>query len=384
MLERRRIAIALLLLRLVVPSCSTFAAEPETAGRAVYVGDELLKDYAPRSPLVTKATAVNKPKFRAIDIHCHWYPPVEPALLLAAMDELGIEKAVNLSGGWGETLDKNLAVYRKHAPDRILIFANVDFSKIDSPNFGASTAMTLEGYRAKGVAGLKVFKSLGLTERDSAGELIAIDDPRLGAIWEKCGQLKIPVLIHSADPSAFFEPVDRFNERWMQLKRHPDWSFFGPKFPPRDTVLKQRNRIFADHRDTVFIVAHLGEHGDDLAAASRLLDNNPNLYMDLSGREAELGRQPYAARKFLIRHADRILFGTDRYPGRRDQPRNKLYYRLLETDDEYFDYYHHPFPPGGDWKVYGLFLPDDVLKKIYHDNADRALRGQRPVDAPPE
>lgn len=384
MLRGRKFLISLTLLRCFVSSCSTFAQEPERAGRAVSVGDELLKDYRPKSQLIDKVTTVDRPKFPAIDIHCHWSPPVDAASLVTAMDALGIAKAVNLSGGWGETLEKNLSVYHKHARERLLIFANIEFAKIDSPHFATEAAAMLAEYCSRGVAGVKVFKSLGLTETDLAGNVIAIDDPRLMPIWNKCGELKIPVLIHSADPPAFFEPVDRFNERWMQLKRHPDWSFFGPHFPPRDRVLAQRNGVFAAHRSTVFIVAHLGEHGDDLTAASKLLADNPNIYMDLSGREAELGRQPYTARKFVIKHADRILFGTDRYPGRRDQPRNKLYYRLLETDDEYFDYYDHPFAPGGDWKVYGLFLPGDVLKKIYYDNADRALRGQRPADAPQE
>jgi predicted TIM-barrel fold metal-dependent hydrolase len=191
----------------------------------------------------------------------------------------------------------------------------------------------------------------------------------------------MPVLIHSADPPAFFEPVDEKNERWMQLKRHPEWSFAGPQFPKRDELLAQRNRRIARHSNTVFIVAHLAEHADDLAAAGKFLDKHSNTYVDMSAREAELGRQPYSARKFFIKYADRILFGTDRYPGRGDQPRNRIYYRMLETDDEYFDYYESVFPPTGDWKIYGLNLPEDVLKKVYRDNALRALAGEKPIVA---
>ncbi|HRK31176.1 MAG TPA: amidohydrolase family protein [Tepidisphaeraceae bacterium] len=373
---------AVLTLLLTVLSCGRVEnprESGESAGRAVYVDGELLKDFKPKSQLATTVTQVDRPRFQAIDIHCHWSATVEPANLIAAMDRLGIKAAVNLSGGWGDALETQLARYHRAAPERLLIFANVEFSQTSEPGFATKTASKLRDYHRRGIAGLKVFKSLGLTVLDSTQKLVAIDDERLGPIWEACGELQIPVLIHAADPPAFFEPVDSLNERWMQLKRHPDWSFAKPPYPPREVVLRQRNRVFKAHPRTVFIVAHLGEHGDDLKAAARLLDEFPNLYMDLSGREAELGRQPYAARRFLIQYANRILFGTDRYPGRRDQPRNQLYYRLLETDDEYFDYYDHPFPPGGDWKVYGLFLPDEVLRRIYHDNAARALRGLPPL-----
>lgn len=371
-------------LRFFVTSCLFLAtlanaADPENAGRAVYVGNELLKEFQPKSQLVTKQTPIDKPKFPVIDIHCHWYEPVPAELLIKSMDELGIEKAINLSGGWGDALERNLARYRNHAPDRLLVFANVDFEKIDESNFGQSRADALPTLKERGVSGLKVFKSLGLTTKDSAGKVIAIDDARLDPIFAKCAELKLPVLIHSADPPAFFESIDRFNERWMQLRRHPDWSFFGVQFPKREEVLAQRNNLIGRHQGTVFIVAHLGEHGDDLAAAGKFLDANPNVYVDLSGREAELGRQPYAARKFLMQYAERVVFGSDRYPGRPDQPRHRIYYRMLETDDEYFDYFDHPFPPTGDWKIYGLFLPDEVLEKIYNKNARRALAGEMPL-----
>jgi predicted TIM-barrel fold metal-dependent hydrolase len=165
----------------------------------------------------------------------------------------------------------------------------------------------------------------------------------------------------------------------MQLRRHPDWSFFAPQFPARDEVLAQQERRIARHPQTVFILAHFGDRVDNLADAGALLDRLPNVYMDMSAREAELGRQPFTARRFMIRYADRILFGTDRYPGRPDQPRHRIYYRMLETDDEYFDYFDHPFPPTGEWKIYGLSLPDDVLRRIYRENALRALTGQMPL-----
>ena len=342
-------------------------------GQAIFVGDTVLKPYDPTPALVTRVTRVDRAKFPATDIHAHWPANLEPAALLKAMDDLGVERAVNLSGGFGAQLDRMLARYHDAAPGRLVIFGNIDFSKIDEPTFAADHVAMLERAHAKGMAGLKIFKNLGLTIKDRSGRVIAIDDPRIDPIWEACGRLKIPVLIHSADPAAFFDPIDERNERWLQLKRHPDWSFHGPGFPAREEVLQQRDRVIARHPKTTFIGAHLGDNGEDLAALARRLERYPNFVVDLSAREAELGRQPYTARKFLIRWQDRVLFGTDRYPGRVDQPRHRLYYRLLETDDEYFKYYDHPFPPTGEWRVNGLYLPDDVLRKIYQSNADRVL-----------
>jgi len=342
-------------------------------GPAVFVGETVLKPYDPTPALVTKVTRVDRPKFPATDIHAHWPASVEPAALLAAMDDLGVERSVNLSGGFGPQLDQMLSRYHDASPGRLAIFANIDFSRIDAPTFASDHVAMLERGRARGLAGLKIFKNLGLTIRDASGRLVAIDDPRLDPIWAACGRLKLPVLIHSADPAAFFAPVDEHNERWLQLKRHPDWSFHGDRFPSREEVLAQRDRVIARHRGTTFIGAHLGDHGEDLSALEQRLAAHPNFVVDLSAREAELGRQPYTARRVLIRWQDRVLFGTDRYPGRLDQPRHRLYYRLLETDDEYFKYYDHPFPPTGEWRVYGLHLPDGVLAKIYQRNADRVL-----------
>ena len=342
-------------------------------GQALFVGDDVIKPYDPVPSLVGKATDVARPKFPATDIHAHWPASVEPAALLKAMDDLGVERSVNLSGGFGAALDRMLARYHDAAPGRLAIFANINFSTIDSPTFGADHVAMLERARARGAAGLKIFKSLGLTIKDATGRVVPIDDPRLDPIWAACGRLRMPVLIHSADPAAFFAPIDARNERWLQLKRHPDWSFHGPQFPARDEVLAQRDRMIAKHPRTTFIGAHLGDNAEDLAALDRRLARFPNFVVDLSAREAEMGRQPYTARAFLIKWQDRVLFGTDRYPGRVDQPRHRLYYRLLETDDEYFKYYDHPFPPTGEWRVYGLHLPDAVLKRIYQTNADRVL-----------
>jgi predicted TIM-barrel fold metal-dependent hydrolase len=260
-----------------------------------------------------------------------------------------------------------------YAPERLLIFCTPDYSRIDDPDFAAQVVQGLERARANGAAGVKIFKNLGLTLRDKSGRIVGVDDPRLDPIWATAGRLNMPVLIHSGDPAAFFEPIDRHNERWMQLNRHPSWSFGGPRFPARAQVLAQRNRMIARHRGTNFIGAHMGGNAEDLEALGKVLDALPNFYVDICGRVAELGRQPYSARRFFRKYADRILYATDRHPGRDRQPRYRIYYRFLETADEYFDYYNHPFPPTGEWKIYGIYLPDDVLKKVYRENADRLL-----------
>ncbi len=351
----------------------------EDAGVAVYVGGEMVKGYHPTPALVTRETKIEKPKFPAIDIHCHWSIDRDATELLAAMDALGETKAVNLSGGYGKALDQMLEKFHKPSPDRLLIFCNVDWKQVGGADFAKSVEAYLRDARSKGVSGLKVFKDLGLTAKDTDGKRIAIDDPRLDVVWRTCAELKMPVLIHAADPIAFFQPVDEHNERWMQLKRHPDWSFYGHGFASYEQVIAEHNRMIARNRDTVFISAHLANSGEDLARLSEWLLSTPNAYVDISGRVSEIGRQPYSARRFLMEHQDRVMFGTDRYPGRSDQRRNSIYYRFLETDDEYFDYYDHQFPPEGEWKIYGVKLSDEVLQKIYNGNALRALTGQMPL-----
>jgi predicted TIM-barrel fold metal-dependent hydrolase len=340
-------------------------------GTSLYVGSATVRGFQPRSMLVTDETRVDRARFPAVDVHCHWTVDADPHAMLAAMDERNVARAVNLSGGWGADLDRMLERFRAVSRDRFIIFCNVDFSTIDDPDFGPRTAASLAAAQRKGAAGLKIFKDLGLRIRDGSGRLVPVDDRRLDAVWSACGRLGMPVLIHTGDPAAFFRPIDRHNERWMQLRRHPSWSFHGDEFPSREEVLAQRNHMMRRHPRTTFIGAHLGGSAEDLAEAGRVLDAHPNLYVDISGRVAELGRQPYAARRFFIEHQDRILFGTDRYPGRPDQPRYRIYYRFLETDDEHFRYHDHPFPPTGDWRIYGISLPDEVLRKVYHENADR-------------
>jgi len=332
--------------------------------------DLKLLDWQPKSQMVVKETKVLKPRFPVIDIHNHLRNLENTEKYLAEMNEAGVWKCVSLDGrSAGDFYKEHLKVSQKVSGDRFLVFFNPDFSKIDEPDFGRKEALKLEEAVKTGVRGLKIAKSLGLTIKDKSGKLVPVDDPRIDPIWEKCAELGIPVMIHVSDPKAFFTPIDRYNERYDELAAHPDWSFYGSDFPAKEEILAQRNRVIARHPNTIFIGAHMGNLPEDLGKVSMWLNEYPNFYVDIDARISELGRQPYTARKFMITHQDRILFGTDTPP---DAEAYQIYYRFLETDDEYIDPSagHHL---QGRWMIYGLYLPDEVLEKIYNKNALKIL-----------
>ena len=346
----------LFVLVLLVMGASAFAEE----------GDLRLLDWRPQSQMVVKRTEVLTPKFPVIDIHNHLGRLENTEEYLKQMDEAGVWKVVSLDGRSREDYFKeHLRVSHSVSKERLLVFFRPDFSKIDEPNFGENEAARLEEAVKMGVRGLKIAKTLGLTYRDKSGELVAVDDPRIDPIWAKCGELGIPVMIHVSDPKAFFTPVDEFNERYDELGAHPSWSFYGDQYPSKEEILKARNRVIARHPDTIFIGAHFGNLPEELGRVGMWLETYPNFYVDIDARISELGRQPYSARRFLIRHQDRILFGTDTPPS---AAAYRVYYRFLETDDEYIDPSagHHL---QGRWMIYGLYLPDEVLEKIYNKNA---------------
>jgi predicted TIM-barrel fold metal-dependent hydrolase len=266
-----------------------------------------------------------------------------------------------------------------------VVFANLDFRgdgreddpatwDCNRPDFARRMALELERAKRKGVSGLKFFKEFGLGYKNADGSLIRIDDPRWEAIWEACGKLGLVVIMHTADPAAFFEPIDATNERWEELHRHPEWSFYGPQWPAKAELLAARNRVIARHSKTTFICAHMANDGEDLAEVGGWLDQYPNMVVETAARIAELGRQPYTAREFFLKYSDRILFGTD---GPRVRERLLPHWRFLETRDEYCPYAENPFPPQGLWNIYGIELPDDVLKKVYSENAARIIPGVR-------
>jgi predicted TIM-barrel fold metal-dependent hydrolase len=336
-----------------------------------------LRDWQPRSMLVTHTTEVLKPAFPVIDVHNHLgggkttLTPERVQSYLAEMDAAGVRTVVNLDGGWGPRLKETIAALDDAHPGRFLTYALIDFSGIDEPGWSDREAARLRASFEAGAKGLKFHKTLGLGARYQDGRLVPVDDPKLDPIWGVCAQYKRPVEIHTGDPGAFFTPLDRFSERWHELNEHPEWLFYGKDFPKRSELHAQRMRAIARHPHTTFICAHMANDGEDLAEVGRWLDAYPNMYVDIDARISELGRQPYSARRFFLKYQDRIMFGTDTRPNRQAY---RIYYRFLETDDEYFDSAggHHR---QGFWMIYGVFLPKDVLEKLYYKNAVRLLSG---------
>jgi predicted TIM-barrel fold metal-dependent hydrolase len=352
------------------------------------VDDLRLTDFRPRPMLRVPAHQVRRPKYPVIDAHNHLGPAFggdwsvrPPSELIAALDECGVETIVDLDGGQGDELTTEIDRWQAADPGRVAVFAGLDYdSWADDDAFGESEASRLRDSAARGARGLKVWKLLGLSARDPVGRLVAVDDPRLDPLWAAAADLDLPVVIHIADPIAFFEPLDPANERWEELHDHPDWHFWpartadepdAPGFPPFDELLAAFGRLVARHSRTTFVGAHVGCAAEDLGLVGRLLDENPNLNVDIAARLGELGRQPYSARAFFLRHADRILFGVDMAP---DPDLYAIHYRFLETLDESFDYGTEPVPGQGRWQIHGIGLPDDVLRKVYRDNARRILQ----------
>ena len=334
------------------------------------------EDYDPPSSLVVEGEEIKRAKFPFVDVHSHQWrmPTMDLNELVSEMDEINMGFIINLSGsGFGPQaakdiyFDESIRNISENQPDRIGLFVNVNFNSIDVENHIESQVKIIRNAVAKGAIGLKVYKSLGLTNKDSKGNRVRVDDERLGPIWEVCGELSIPVLIHSADPFQFWLPKDNQNERWFELKEKPG-RFYGDNsfIPPFEEIIKEQHTIFERHSNTTFINAHLGWMGNDLSKLGRHLDKYPNVMTEFGAVIAELGRQPKTARQFFIDYQDRIMFGKDSY----NKEEFYTYFRILESDDEYFDYFRkrHAF-----WKMYGLSLPDEVLKKVYYENALRVF-----------
>ncbi|PSR55477.1 amidohydrolase [Adhaeribacter arboris] len=324
-----------------------------------------IEEYEPKSTLVVPQHPVTKAKYPFIDVHNHQNSSMSKEALnklVKEMDALNMRTMINLSGGSGSELKSGVANLKNNYPNRFVVFANVDFSKMDDPNFGEKAAAQLEQDVRNGAQGLKIFKNLGMTVKDKNGKRVPTDDPRLNPIWQKCAELKIPVLIHTGEPRSFFDPIDKYNERWLELTQFPNRARPSSEYPSWQQVMQEQHNLFAKHPKTIFINAHLGWLGGDLATLGKLMDKMPNMYTEIGAVLAELGRQPHFAREWFIKYQDRVLFGKDAY----EPTEYHTYFRVLETDDEYFNYYRkrHAF-----WKMYGLNLPDEVLKKLYYKNA---------------
>lgn len=339
-----------------------------------------IRDFNPQPALVTKETHIRTPRFPVFDAHNHltgdfggnWdQRPV--AELLDVLDEAGVTHLLDLDGMWSEEiLDAHLRLFKQAAPERFLIFGGVDWSAwaTQGNRFGEWAAQQLRAQVARGAQGVKLWKLLGLHVKDQNGELVRVSDPRLEPIWQTAAELRIPVTLHVADPVAFFNPLDASNERWEELHANPDWQFPSPPFPPFRQIVDDMADVMARNPATTFIGAHVGCYAENLGWVAQTMERCPNFNIDFSERIGELGRQPYTARRFFVQYADRILFGMDRAPSVADY---QLYYRFLETDDEYFAYGPEPTPRQGRWRIYGLYLPDDVLEKVYFGNARRLI-----------
>ncbi len=353
-----------------------------------------IEKYDPKSTLVVKETKITGPKFPFIDVHNHLpnMPAMELGKVVNEMDKLNMKVMVNLSGRgfkrlkdkegkfvlghFGSSyLDSSIDNANKNYPGRFLVFTNIELVGVGEPGWTEKAVKQLEEDVRHGAKGLKVYKNLGLDAKDSDGKRIATDDPRLDAIWKKCGDLGIPVLIHTGEPVSFFDPHDEHNERWLELKEFPDRARPADKYPPWKQVMEELNNIIRKNPKTIFIEAHMAWLGNDLTELGKLLDAYPNMYTEIAAVVHELGRQPITARNFFIKYQDRILFGKDVWA-----PEEYLtYFRILETTDEYFPYYRrrHAF-----WRMYGLGLPDDVLKKIYYKNALKIFKFINPNTFP--
>jgi predicted TIM-barrel fold metal-dependent hydrolase len=343
----------------------------------------------PRPQLVVSETHLTQASFPVVDIHTHFFVKGkhDPQLLdkyVEFMDRNNIAVSVSLDATLKLRIQDHQQFLWTQYRDRFVLFANIDFRgkgiaeqpetwDCNQSDFVRNIVEELQAEVAQGtISGLKFFKDFGLRYRNADGSLIAIDDARFDPIWKACGDLKIPVIIHTADPNAFFEPIDEANERFRELQVHPDWSFYGSDFPARSALHAARNRVIEKHSGTTFIAAHFGNDAENLKELAEWLDKYPNLFVEFSSRINELGRQPFSARQFFETYQDRILFGTD---GPWPEERLRLYWRFLETHDEYFLYSEKIPQPQGDWRIYGLNLSQDILKKVYSDNAIRVIPG---------
>jgi predicted TIM-barrel fold metal-dependent hydrolase len=361
-------------------------------------GNLPLTEYEPKSMLQVRESSVPRSKFPVIDFHTHIsgaaksekgvsLSPEREYLgtdeeLLAVMDRTNMRAMVNLTGGYEGGLKEAVEKYDKKHPGRFYTFCEPSYSHFKEQNYPKLQGDAIAEAHNNGARGLKILKTLGLYLRENltSGPLVKIDDPRFDPMWDACGQLKMPVAIHISDPVAFFTPIDRFNERYEELHNHPDWSFYGSDFPSNAELIEARNRVFARHPKTQFVTLHFGNFSENLGNVAENLDKYSNMHVDMAARIGELGRQPYTSKKFFDKYQDRILFATDATPHGDEYPQQvfndqlyEIYYRFLETDDEYFDYAPAKVPPQGRWRIYGIKCSDQVLKKVYNGNAARLL-----------
>jgi predicted TIM-barrel fold metal-dependent hydrolase len=330
-------------------------------------------DYRPHSTLITPEHAVPRPKYPVIDFHGHprlgFGSDVDLEALRRSLDSLNIGVMVVANGISGDALKRTVAAIKASPAmkDRLRVFTGINFREV-GPGWAEKAVAQLEADAAAGAAGIgELGKGLGLSAKKADGTRLRIDDPALDPVWQAAARLKLPVFIHTADPPEFWKPIDYSNERWLELALFPNRRYPPEEYPPFEQLMTERDNLLRRHPKTTFVIAHLGWHGNDLDRLGKLLAL-PNVYTEVGAVLYDIGRQPRAAHDFFIKYQDRILFGKDSF-----QPEEYPYYwRVFETRDDYFDYYrgYHAF-----WKLYGIDLPDEVLKKVYYANALRITAG---------
>lgn len=327
-----------------------------------------IEEYEPKSTLVVPQHLVKKAKFPFIDIHNHQRRDTDVAALVKGMDELNLRIMVNLSGSYGDWLKQTIKAFKGKYKDRFAVFANLDFREIDASDYPTKVAKQLDEDLKAGAQGLKIFKNFGMDLKDDKGQRIKVDDPRFDKAFQVLAKHKAPCFIHTGEPKSFFDPVDKNNERWLELTTIPGRRRPPDKYPSFETLIEEQHNLFRRHKNVQFINAHLGWFGGNLGHLGKLMDEMPNMHTELGAVLAELGRQPRFARQWFIRYQDRVLMGKDTWA----PSEYWTYFRVLETADEYFPYYRkrHAF-----WNMYGLDLPDEILKKVYYKNALRLVPG---------
>src|SRR3954467_525339 len=364
-------------------------ADIDAQGRGNPAAPLPLSEFEPKSMLHVAETQVARARFPVIDFHAHVsprptskQPAVPPAEMVRSMDAINIRTMVNLTGGSGGDLAATITGFDRAFPGRFVTMTEPTWTRAGETGYAAWQGDEIGKAKAAGAVGLKILKTLGLFLRDGGptGKLVRVDDERFDPMWDACGRLGLPVAMHVGDPEAFFLPIDRFNERYEELGAHPDWSFYDKDFPAFADILAARDRVFARHSKTTFVALHVGHWSENLEAVGEMLDKFPNVHVEIAARIGELGRQPRTSARFFDRYQDRVLFGTDAIPLGVETPQQvfgedlyHIYYRFLETEDEYFDYAPAAVPPQGRWRIYGLGLPEQILRKVYYANAQRVL-----------
>ncbi len=364
---------------------STLLFSPTLFAQQIAIGDNngeiSFEEYQPKSTLVVEKNVPTRAKYPFIDVHNHQFGMSTKEKLdelVTDMDSLNMGIMVNLSGrGWTRDIEESNRILesytgavKEYYPNRFAIFTNIDFNGINEPGWTEKSVNLLEeDVKLRGAKGLKIYKSLGFSVKNADGSPVPVNDKRIDPLWAKAGELGIPVLIHTADPAPFWDPLNRFNERWLELKTHPNRKRDASKGEYSwEQLLEQQHDVFAKHPNTTFINAHMGWYPNNLGKLDSLMTALPNIYVELGAVIAELGRQPRAANRFFTKWQDRVLFGKDSW-----KPEEyETYFHVLETEDEYFEYHkkYHAF-----WPMYGMGLSDQVLKKLYYKNALKIIPG---------